>query len=541
MTVDTQASQAILISGITVPDTRRTPMLMLFLQERQDRIRERQRSGRQRGWLHGLSSLFVACTFAVQAQNIPQNDKGMQLPVLPEARSPITLLAVNDPMTGKSTFSFDGKEIPPVIRSSPGSEIKIEYLNRMSRSSTEVCVDGPCMNMTNLHFHGLHVSPNAPQDDVISMMAMPGGELRYVLQIPEDQPPGLYWYHTHPHGESYQQSLDGMSGAIVIEGVDRYVPELRGLQERILVLRDEVLKQNDPESAALANRVQLSAVSCGGASGDQERIFTVNGVVRPRISIAPGERQFWRIVNASPDLYADLEVDSESMTVVALDGMPLAYHNPRRRTEIFQHVLLAPAGRVEMIVQGPKAGTMASLRSRCVNTGTDGDPNRGMLLADLDESARVAGIHSPLPTDDRAAVHSLLAKSELNGLEASDPRFTVKFTEDKRGFYINDKKYNPTDGPMTTVKIGNYVHWRVVNDTHEIHPFHIHQVHFLVYETNGRRMRRPEWMDTVNVEPGASVDLIMDFTDPIIRGLSLFHCHLLKHEDKGMMAKILFQ
>ena len=94
---------------------------------------------------------------------------------------------------------------------------------------------------------------------------------------------------------------------------------------------------------------------------------------------------------------------------------------------------------------------------------------------------------------------------------------------------------------MATVKIGNYVHWRVVNDTHEIHPFHIHQVHFFVYGANGRRMQRPEWMDTVNVEPGASVDLIMDFTDPIIRGVSLFHCHLLKHEDKGMMAKILFQ
>ena len=516
-------------------------MRMLFLRDGQDRICEKERSGQQKDWLYRLSTLLLTCTVAVQAQHIPKNDKGAQLPVLPEARSPITLMAVNDPMTGTSAFSFAGKEIPPVIRAQPGSEVNIEYLNKMSRSSTEVCVDGPCRNMTNLHFHGLHVSPNAPQDDVISMMAMPGEELRYVLQIPEDQPPGLYWYHTHPHGESYQQSLDGMSGAIVIEGIDRYVPELRGLQERILVLRDAVLKKNDPESAALASRVQLSAVSCGGAIGGQERIFTVNGAVRPRISIAPGEKQFWRIVNASPDLYADLEVDSESMTVVALDGMPLAYHDPSHRTEIFQHLLLAPAGRVEMIVKGPKAGTMASLRSRCVNTGTDGDPNREMLLADLDESAGDAGIHSPLPTDERAAVYRPLAKGEIHRVEASEPRFTVKFTEDKRGFYINDKKYNPTDGPMATVKIGNYVHWRVVNDTHEIHPFHIHQVHFLVYEANGRRMQRPEWMDTVNVEPGASVDLIMDFTDPIIRGVSLFHCHLLKHEDKGMMAKILFR
>jgi suppressor of ftsI len=489
-------------------------------------------------WLLGPCLLLVY-SFAVQAQHISENDLGVPLPNPPEAKSPITLLAVNDPATGKSAFSFEGKEIPPVIRAAPGSKIEIEYLNRMSPNSKELCVDGPCRNMTNLHFHGLHVSPNAPQDDAISMMAMPGERLHYVVQIPEDQPPGLYWYHTHPHGESYQQSLDGMSGAIVIDGMDRYVPELRGLKERVLVLRDAEL--NDPASAALASRVQLSHVSCGAEGEGQERIFTVNGAIRPRIAIAPGEKQFWRIVNASPDLYADLEVDSESMMVVALDGMPLAFHDASRRTEVFQHILLAPAGRVEAIIIGPKAGTRASLRSRCVNTGADGDPNREMLLADLDESTRDTDIKAPPNVDDRAAVYRPLAQGDISALEASDPKFTVKFTEDKRGFYINDKKYNPTGGPMTTVKIGHYVHWRVANETHEIHPFHIHQVHFLVYEENGQGVKQPEWMDTVNVGSEGSVDLIMDFTDPIIRGISLFHCHLLKHEDKGMMAKILFQ
>jgi FtsP/CotA-like multicopper oxidase with cupredoxin domain len=65
-------------------------------------------------------------------------------------------------------------------------------------------VDGACMNMTNLPFHGLHVSPDAPGDDVLTMMAMPGESLHYTVHIPADQPPGLHWYHTHPHGESYQ-------------------------------------------------------------------------------------------------------------------------------------------------------------------------------------------------------------------------------------------------------------------------------------------------------------------------------------------------
>jgi suppressor of ftsI len=395
--------------------------------------------------------------------------------------------------------------------------------------------------MTNLHFHGLHVSPDAPQDDVLSMMAMPGQTLHYVVDIPADQPPGLYWYHTHPHGESYQQSLDGMSGAIVVDGIDRYVPEVRSMEERILILRDAELHQDDTASTALKNQVQLSASRCGAASGDPARIFTVNGVVRPRISIAPGERQFWRIVNASPDLYADLEIDSEQMTVVALDGMPLAYHDPGRRTEQFRHLLLAPAGRVEAIVTGPKVGTHVSLRSLCVDTGSDGDPNPEMVLADLDESVSAHPHLAPSQPSQLPAVYKPLPNRLRTSLEKSEPQFVVTFTEDKKGFYINNRKYTPSDGPMTTVKVGQYIHWRVVNNTHEDHPFHIHQVHFLVYQENGAQKKRPEWMDTVNIAPGGSADLIMDFTDPIIRGMSLFHCHLLKHEDKGMMAKILFQ
>ena len=91
------------------------------------------------------------------------------------------------------------------------------------------------------------------------------------------------------------------------------------------------------------------------------------------------------------------------------------------------------------------------------------------------------------------------------------------------------------------MRIGTLQHWRIVNDTRELHPFHIHQVHFLAYAVNGTRSEIPEWLDTVNVPYGGTVDVVMDFTDPVIRGMSVFHCHLLSHEDKGMMAKILFK
>jgi hypothetical protein len=136
-----------------------TPIRTLSLRKGQDHIRKKQCSGQQNSRLLRLCLLLLAYNFAVQAQDISRDGKGARLTVLPEAKSPITLMAINDPVTGKSAFSFEGKEIPPVIRSSPDSTIEIEYLNRMSRNSKEVCIDGPCMNMTNPHFHGLHVSP----------------------------------------------------------------------------------------------------------------------------------------------------------------------------------------------------------------------------------------------------------------------------------------------------------------------------------------------------------------------------------------------
>ena len=487
-----------------------------------------------------MAGVSIVWTANVNCQSI-HPPIGTPLPDPPQVVSPFELRAINDPATGKGAFVFEGHEIPPVVRAGPGGTIQLEYVNQMSKSSSEVCVDGPCRNMTNLHFHGLHVSPDAPGDDVLSMMAMPGESLHYTVDIPADQPPGLYWYHTHPHGESYQQDLDGMSGAIVIDGMDRYFPEIKNMKEKILILRDAELEQGS-SSDILKRAVRLAPYNCGAATGEPTRVFTVNGVVRPRIAVAPGEKQFWRIVNASPDLYADLEVDSDSMTVLAFDGMPLTFHDPSRHPEKLRHVLLAPAGRVEVIVNGPKPDHTTSLRSLCVDTGAGGDPNPAMVLADLDANAKKsAPAHSVDAKSYDKAVYKPLAGRTKDRLERSTPDFTVKFSEDKYGFYINDRKFAPDAEPMTCAKVGTYAHWRVVNATNEIHPFHIHQVHFLVYEQAGLPVRRPEWMDTVNLAPNESLDLVMDFTDPIIRGISVFHCHLLKHEDKGMMAKILLQ
>jgi FtsP/CotA-like multicopper oxidase with cupredoxin domain len=437
---------------------------------------------------------------------------------------------------GKNSFFFNGQPNAPTLRLSPGDQLKIAYINDLPVKPSESCAITPCMDMTNLHFHGLTVSPDAPQDDVLDMMAVPGKTLHYTVQIPKDHPPGLYWYHTHPHGESHRQVLDGMSGALVIEGIQSYFSPLAGLPERVLVVRGRSIK-NDPHSRDLKQRVDLSSQACGGEHEAPEEVFTVNGSLRPQIEIAPGERQFWRVVNASADRYVDLQLEGQSFEIVAMDGMPIAQHDPHHPTRVADHVLLPPAGRVEAIVTGPIATKSTRLVSGCVDTGPQGDPNPAMILADIiPQYASQA-----TPRISQSSLKPYVKSLDLTAEEKAPPRFTVIFTEDKNGFYINGEKFAPDAAPMVHAKVGTFQHWKIVNASGELHPMHIHQVHFLPYAENDESIADPLWMDTVNVPVGGSVDVIMDFTDPVIRGMSVFHCHLLNHEDKGMMAKVLFE
>jgi FtsP/CotA-like multicopper oxidase with cupredoxin domain len=164
-----------------------------------------------------------------------------------------------------------------------------------------------------------------------------------------------------------------------------------------------------------------------------------------------------------------------------------------------------------------------------------------MVIADVGQTEATSQTPS-VPAILQPAVYKDLSRQDIQKVESTKPDFVVKFTEDKNGFYINGHKFSMQDAPMLRIRVGSMQHWRIVNSTNELHPFHIHQVHFLAYAENGATLDSPEWLDTVNVPYGnRTVDLIMDFTDPIIRGMSLFHCHLLSHEDKGMMAKILFE
>ena len=194
----------------------------------------------------GIAAIALLCAQTARSAG------GDALPRIPQAlpsNGITTLTLTAQEKDGRAAMSYLGAFVPPTIRVVPGGQLRVTYVNNLALHSTEQCALGTCMDMTNLHFHGMEVSPLSGQDDVITMLAAPGQTLHYDVHVPEDVPPGLYWFHTHPMAESDEQALDGMSGAIVVEGIDRYVPLLRTMPERVIVLRTTPFAPSSPKYA----------------------------------------------------------------------------------------------------------------------------------------------------------------------------------------------------------------------------------------------------------------------------------------------------
>ena len=178
--------------------------------------------------------------------------------------------------------------VGPTLRVRPGDVIELMLVNEL---------DEP----TNLHFHGLHVSPSGEGDNIFREVAA-GESARYVVEIPNDHEPGTFWYHSHQHHLSYAQVLGGMSGLILIEGmVDLLPPEMKGIEERIVALKDFDVS-SDPEVPT---------------------VRTVNGQVNPTLTIAPGETQLWHLANIGAELFYQVALPGSVFHVIAEDGYPV--------------------------------------------------------------------------------------------------------------------------------------------------------------------------------------------------------------------------
>ncbi|HTP40196.1 MAG TPA: multicopper oxidase domain-containing protein [Steroidobacteraceae bacterium] len=433
----------------------------------------------------------------------------------------------------------------------------------------------------NLHFHGFTVPAVCHQDDVLDTSVQPtDAPFEYRFKVPLGQPPGLYWYHPHIHGFTGPQVSGGASGALIVEGIERAVPELAGLPERVIVIRDQDLLH--PHAAPSANDVAVQALldrdgdalNTGTGGGRPAKDLSLNFVPVPfpdyppaKLEMKPNEKQLWRVLNASSVTYLNLAVlyrrgphyGPQWFGVVAIDGTPISQGggSNHRTVEWRNSVVISPGSRVEFIMVGPPQGVPGLLVTKAVDTGSTGenDPNRVLASIEAREDAPAPAavlpkVSTPLPAATLpwiGSVEPVRVRKLYFSEQPLDPANPAGDTD----FFLTVDGQTPAKFDMRSrvpnivAHQGDVEDWIIENRSPELHAFHIHQVHFQVLEWNGLQVNEPFLRDTINVPfqtPGMqgypSVKIRVDFRDPNAVGLYVYHCHVLDHEDNGMMGLI---
>jgi FtsP/CotA-like multicopper oxidase with cupredoxin domain len=457
---------------------------------------------------------------------------------------------------------------------------------------------------TNLHVHGFAVPPVRPQDDVLTVCTDPASgsagcgrrSFTYHFRLPADMPEGLYWYHPHVHGEVQAQMLMGLSGAIIVEGAAQDARRAAGIREQLLIVRQtQDLDAGRTQSAAMTAAPPGEAgaplrgplppataidtaheLLCTSSSGIDQ--ISLNGTpvalgdapdaALAHYSIAAGSRQYWRVLNGATDAFLDLALVDEHgnslpLEVVAQDGAPRTDDagTPLAGLVTREAQLVPPAGRIEMLIAAPPPGTRAYLITRAVDTGCAGDrvPERRLAVIEASgESAVPAGAAgtSALPVSRPTFFSGMLAQHTDRERVIAMAEYPRPGQEDQVDFYIVERKpgavlkpFEMGDPPAISVRAGSTEEWVVENWTHELHAFHIHQVHFRVLDIDGVPLAQPPLLDTITV-PYATATGYHSKEGPVrpgrvrikltfpaaLAGDIPFHCHLTDHEDNGMMA-----
>lgn len=446
----------------------------------------------------------------------------------------------------------------PTLHVHPGDTLVLTLTNLVPEQSGNVAHmagmemskagAGGCgaMEMTpssvNIHYHGTNTPPICHQDEAIHTIINSGETFRYELHFPKNEPPGLYWYHPHIHGIATPAVQGGATGAIIVEGIENVNPAVAGLPQRVFMVRDNPAAS--PQDAAKYD-LSVNYIPVGSPA-----------FIPAVLPMKPGEKQFWRIVNSAAITVLNLALlydgQTQPLEVIALDGVPIGSQDGsgRGRSMTQTHLLLPPGGRAEFIVTGPSLEAKEpSLMTGKVDTGPGGDLSSNRPLFNITTSeagagssdfARVPAVSGPPPAERFA------------GLANAKPTTTRKlyFSENDKFLFITvegqkPKPYHMDDPPAIVTTQGSVEDWTIENRSPEIHEFHIHQIHFKLMARDGTTLpeRDQHFLDTVNVPywsgsgPYPSVTLRMDFRGPDV-GDFVYHCHILDHEDNGMMAII---
>jgi FtsP/CotA-like multicopper oxidase with cupredoxin domain len=454
--------------------------------------------------LAGSASLAAAVVF-------PRSSRSAAIP----ARE-FTLVAAPKrlPLVGAT---YPDTDVWAYNASVPGPELRVRQGERL-----RILVENQLSQETTIHWHGIRV-PNA-MDGVPFLTQKPiapGEKFVYEFDVPDA---GTYWYHPHDH--SAEQVGRGLSGPLIIEemeplGVDR---------ELVWVLGDWRLARDASIVNDFGNRME---VTMAGRIGNT---VTINGRVPESIRVRAGERLRLRLINAAPARIFALEFADHRPLIVALDGQPVEPHEPPEG-----RVVLGPAMRADIVLDmSGKPGTTAAIVDTFYKdtaykladiTYTDEPPLRERPL---DPPSRMHANTMPEPDLDNAEKHTATLQGGMmsgRGMMGMGARGMGGM-----GWSINGVAASGHDmAPMLTLSRGRSYILAVRNETAWYHPVHFHGHSFRVIARNDKPTRYREWLDTVLIPPRETADIAFVADNP---GDWMFHCHILDHQDGGMMAVI---
>ncbi|MCO6006543.1 multicopper oxidase family protein [Actinoallomurus purpureus] len=389
-------------------------------------------------------------------------------------------------------LTYNGRYMPATLRIRPGDRLDLAMENRLT-------------SPTNLHVHGMHVSPSGHSDNIFVRIE-PGRTFHYSYRFPRDLAPGTYWYHSHADPISAPQVAGGMSGIIIVDGLKEHLPRsLRGITDHVIALKDF--------------QVQGDTVKTQNLKISAPTTRTVNGQLDPTIKIRPGEVQLWRLANVSANVYYYVHLRGQRFHVIAHDA------NPVDRIWTADSLLLAAGTRFDVLVQGGPPGT-TRLETLPYSTGPGGNKFPQATLATV-VSAGTPVHPVTLPT-------AFAPVEDLSHAPIA-ARHTLVFSENAAGtkYYINGKQFDMNRVDVRS-KLGTVEEWVVRNDSNEEHSFHVHVDDFQLMSINGRPHHGHGLQDTASVPPKGRIVVRIHFTD--FTGRTVLHCHILNHEDAGMMA-----
>ncbi|HEX5069333.1 MAG TPA: multicopper oxidase family protein [Vicinamibacterales bacterium] len=405
-------------------------------------------------------------------------------------------------LPGKATtaWAYNGSVPGPTIELREGDSVTIHFHNKLSQTTT-------------VHWHGLHIPAGADGSPLNPVQ--PNGDFTYTFKVPMGTA-GTYWYHPHPDMTTTEQVARGLYGAMIVRPA---VDPLAGIPDRLLVLSDN---RFNPDGSVDFPEHMSQAAHDDEENGREGNVLFVNGQVLPVLAIRPGEVQRWRIINASAARIYKLALAGHKMTHVGSDGG--LFEKPQQVDDL----LVANSERVEVLVRGGAPGSRIVMQTlpydRYDPHTRPKDWNRPLDLLTLQTT-------TDPPVAAPAIPASLRAVAPINVKQAAARR-TIAFSQGLINGKAMDMKRVDITSRLNTTEI-----WQIQNVVGMDHPFHLHGFRFQVIDRDGVAEPYPSWKDSVNVPKHSQVRVAIRFDD--FPGKWMFHCHILNHEDMGMMGILL--